>query len=485
MGMMSTMSKPYDFETGLPPWHEMLLSAGVLAGAGWGTWRMYRRARREHHRIPPGSRIVVLGGGFGGVNVVRTLLGCLPRNQDCDITIVDRGNYIMFTPMLAEVAGGSVESRHIITSLRNLEAVKPEGGGPRVRFVQGDVQGVDMNNKRVTVKVGDSQHRLSPVQRDLEYDQLVLALGSVTNYHHLDGVEENALSIKSLHDAMLIPNRIIAILERADAEPSPDMRQKLLSFVVVGGGYSGVEAMAAINDLVRESLPRYHNLAELRPTIRLIHGDARLLPELSADLAAYAQKKLEERGVEIMLGRKIKAAGEGWIELDDGSRLDARLLVWAGGVRPSPVIGVLDVERGHHGGAVVDRTCAVKGRAGVWAIGDCAEVPQGKDGKSYAPTAQNATREAALVALNIIADLRGEKKREFHYKPVGSLALVGKHYGVGSLFGVHFSGTLAWFLWRAVYWAKMPSWNKRVRVGLDWALDAVFGRDLAELSAAH
>lgn len=419
------------------------------------------------------KKIVILGAGFAGVNVARELARLLPREEDAEITIVDQHNFMLFTPMLTEVAGGEVDTRHIVSAVRRLS--------PRVTFAQGRVDGVDLASKKVTLTVGASAAGIPHSQTILQADHLVFALGSVTNFHGLPGVKEHSLTIKSIGDAAAIRNRALALLERADAEQDAAKRRDLLTFVVGGGGFSGVETMAALNDLARDGVKTYRHIGPDDIRTVLIHPGKRLLPEISAGLAGYAQMKLQQRGVEVVLNTKITQAGEDYVEIEGGKRISTRLLVWTAGVKPSPLIGVLDVKRGEHGGIVVDQCCAVPGHSGLWAVGDCAEVPQKGGQKTYAPTAQNATREGTQVARNIVAVLQGRRPRPFSYTPMGELALVGRHSGVASIFGLHFSGLPAWAMWRAVYLAKMPLMRNRLHIGTDWLLDLLFGREIAAL----
>jgi len=257
----------------------------------------------------------------------------------------------------------------------------------------------------------------------------------------------------------------------------------MLTIVVAGGGFSGVETMAALNGLLRHSLPRYHHLSEDDIRTILIHPGDHLLSEIGQSLGDYAQRKLEHSGVEVRLKTEIDGAGSEYVEIKGGERIPTSLLVWTAGVRPNPVIGVLDLKRGQHGGIVVDRTCAVPEHPGVWALGDCAEVPEPGGKKTYAPTAQNATRAGSLVARNIVRAIHDEQPVPFSYQPIGQLALVGRHASVATLCGLQFSGVLAWAMWRGVYLAKEPRLAKRLRVALDWTLDCFTGLDIAALSA--
>jgi NADH dehydrogenase len=421
--------------------------------------------------------IVILGAGFAGLQVARELARLLPREEDGRITLVDQNNFMLFTPMLTEVAGGEVPADHVVSAVRRLS--------PRVTFLQGRVDGIDLATKRVTLTRGDTSDAVPQDQRTLEADQLVIALGSVTNFHGVSGVEEHARTIKSVGDAAAIRNRALQLLEYAAAEPAAAKRRALLTFVVAGGGFSGVETMAALNGLARGSAKNYPHIQEQDIRTVLVHPGKRLLPELSAGLAHYAQRKLRQRGVEVILNTKITRAGPDYAELEGGHRITTYLLIWTAGVTPSPVIGSLDAKRGHHGGIIVDACCAVPGHPGVWALGDCAEVPRPGGQATYAPTAQNATREGTQVARNIVVMLHGQEPRPFVYTPIGEFALVGRRAGVASLYGVPLSGLAAWALWRGIYLAKAPLPGKRVRIGLDWLLDVLFGREIVELPLAR
>lgn len=419
------------------------------------------------------KKVIILGAGFAGVNVARELARLLPKEEDAAITIVDQNNFMVFTPMLTEVAGGQVDTHHIVSAIRRLS--------PRITFEQGRVDGVDLAHKMVTLTVGGTAQGVPQAQKILQADQLVLAVGSITNFHGLKGVKEHSLTIKSVGDAAAIRNRVLALLERADAEQDAEKRRQILTFVVGGGGFSGVETMAALNDLARDGVKNYPHIKPEEVRTVLIHPGKRLLPEISSGLAHFAQMKLQQRGVDVILNTKITQAGADFVEMEGDKRILTHLLIWTAGVTPSPLIGVLDAKRGKQGGVVVDECCAVPGQSGVWALGDCAEVPQKGGKKTYAPTAQNATREGRQVARNIAAVLRHQQPRPFVYTPMGELAIVGRHSGVASVFGLHFSGLPAWAMWRAVYLAKMPLASNRLRIGMDWMLDLLFGREIAEL----
>lgn len=447
------------------------LIAGAGAGCAIVAWNFWKRAdiRRNNRLIPAGQKIVIVGAGFAGLSVARELTSLLPAENDGQITLVDQNNYLLFTPMLTEVAGGELDPHHILVPPRMLS--------PRINFEQGQVHDIDLRNKSVVLDVGGDGAR----RRTLKADHIVIALGSVPNFHGIPGIQEHALGLKSIGDAAAIRNRILEALEHASWEQDSTVRKELLTFVVGGGGYTGVETMAAINDLVRTSVKHYPKVSPEEIRTLIIEPGDRLMSELSSDLAAFGQKKLEERGVQVRLKTRITRANGNFIELDDGERIPTRMLIWAGGITPNPLIGKLNCKRGKHGGIVVDEYCAVPDQPGVWSLGDCAEVPKPESKGTYAPTAQNATREGALVARNIVAVLRGHQPERFQFTPIGELALVGRHSGVAKIYGHHFSGFLAWAMWRAVYISKMPGMEQRSRIVLDWVLDFVFGRSIAEL----
>jgi NADH dehydrogenase len=291
-------------------------------------------------------------------------------------------------------------------------------------------------------------------------------------------LEEHSLPLKGLQDAAAVRSRVLGLLERADEEPDVKVRRALLTFVVGGGGYTGVEAMAAINDLVRDLEGKYPGIKPEDVRTIIATPGPKLLPELDPALAAYAQTKLEKRGIEVMLNTKVTGAGEDYVELDGNQKIPSHLLIWAGGVKPSPTVEKIECKRGHHGGIMVDETCAVPDRPGVWALGDCAEVPRPDGHGSYAPTAQNATREGTLVGRNVVATLRGEKPQPFTFTPLGELAIVGRRSGVARIYNYKFSGPLAWAMWRLIYLVKMPDRGQQARILLDWVLDVTLGRNL-------
>jgi len=411
------------------------------------------------------TRIVVLGGGFGGVYAARHLERMFAGRRDVEITLVSRDNFFLFTPMLHEVAASDLDITHIVSPLRTLLK--------RTSIFIGDVEAIDVERRRVTVSHGFERH-----EHDLEFDHLVVALGSITNFYGLPGLEQRALTMKTLGDAIHLRNRVIATLEEGDTECAAG-REGLMTVVVAGGGFAGVETMAGVNDFVRAALRFYPRLTPDRVRMVLVHSGDTILPELGNDLGAYAQTKLAGRGVEIVTNARVSGVTDSAVLLADGRRIPTRLVVWTAGTSPHPLLRALPC-RLDRGRIVVDATLAVPGWPGVWALGDCAVVPDARTGKPHPPTAQHALREANTVARNIAAAVDGRPLRAFDFRTIGQLAAIGRRAGVARVFGLKFSGFLAWWLWRTIYLAKLPRIEKKCRVAIDWTLDLIFSKDFVQ-----
>jgi NADH:ubiquinone reductase (H+-translocating) len=343
----------------------------------------------------------------------------------------------------------------------------------RVNTFVGSVEAIDLDARQVKVSHGFDGHT-----HDLPYDQLVLALGSSTNFFGLPGVEGCALTVKSLADAVALRNRLITHLEEANSECAAGMRHPLMTFVVAGGGFAGVETLGGINDFVRDALRFFPNLRQEDLRMVLVTPDPLILPELGPKLGAYAQRKLAARGVEILTGVRVRGVDNDRVTLSDGRTIQATTLVWTAGTTPNPLVASLPVPN-RNGRIVVDECLAVPGRPGVWALGDCAMVPDRRTGGFHPPTAQHALREGRTVARNIAATVLGGTQRPFRFSTLGQLATIGRRTGVANVFGIRFSGFVAWWLWRTIYLSKLPRLKKKVRVALDWTLDLCFAKDFA------
>jgi NADH dehydrogenase len=343
-----------------------------------------------------------------------------------------------------------------------------------VTFFDGDVISIDPTKKEVMVSHGTEAH-----VHTLEYDHLVLGLGSITNFNNLPGLERKALTMKSLGDAIYLRNRLIENLETADFECNAELREPLLTFVVAGGGFAGVETVAAVNDFVREALKFYPNLKEEMLRVVLVHSGSVVLPELGEKLGAYAQKVLAKRGVEILTKVRMKSYVNGVVELNDGTTMKSSTVVWTAGTAPNPILSDLPFKK-EKGRVVANEFMEVPDWEGVWAVGDCAVIPDVKTGKPFPPTAQHAIREGRTLARNIIAAIRGEKKKPFVFSTIGLLASIGRRTGVAQILGYNFSGFIAWWLWRTIYLSKLPRFEKKFRVALDWTLDILFAKDIVQ-----
>ncbi|HJR59427.1 MAG TPA: NAD(P)/FAD-dependent oxidoreductase [Vicinamibacterales bacterium] len=411
------------------------------------------------------SRILVLGGGFGGVYAARQLERLKRAGAPIEVTLVSRDNFFLFTPMLHEVAASDLDITHIVSPLRTLLH--------QTSVFVGEVEAVDLTRRRVLVSHGLETH-----SHELHYDQLVLALGSTTNFYHLPGLETLALTMKTLGDAIHLRNRVIATLEEADTECASGT-EGLLTFVVAGGGFAGVETLGALNDFVRQALRFYPRLDTRSVRMVLVHAGGEILPELGEKLGAYAHRKLVERGLEVITSGRVTSVTPDGVHLADGTFIPARLVVWTAGTSPHPLLARLPCET-DRGRVIVDATMAVPGWRGVWALGDCAVIPDRRTGMPFPPTAQHAIREAKTLAGNIIAELRGVAPKPFRFQTIGQLAAIGRRSGVARVFGLNFSGFVAWWLWRTIYLSKLPRLEKKVRVALDWTLDLLFSKDFVQ-----
>jgi NADH dehydrogenase len=428
-------------------------------------------------RVPAArTRIVILGGGFAGVTTALHLERAFGADPSISLTLVSETNALLFTPMLAEVAGGSLEAAHISSPLRTSLR--------RTAVIRARVTGIDLERRRV---------RLAPAARapvpladtgksgeGLAYDHLVLALGAVSSYVGMRDVEAAAFEFKSLADAIRIRNHVIDLFERADGEPNPEVRGPMLTFVVAGGGFAGAELAGALNDFTRGMLAYYPNIPHDEVKVVLVHSRERILPELSGPLAEYALRRMAARGVTFKLSTRVRGARAGVVLLKPDEELRTRTLVWTSGTTPHPLLQTLPVQRDPRGGVIVDPTLAVPGREGVWALGDCAAIPNGHGGAACPPTAQFAVREAALLARNIRARLKGLPPKAFHCQSLGSLCVVGYHTACAEIKGVRFSGLFAWLLWRVIYLGKLPGFERRARVLVDWLLELFFPRDTVQ-----
>jgi NADH dehydrogenase len=414
------------------------------------------------------KRIVILGGGFGGVYTALRLEKLLGRRDDFEITLVNKENYFVFQPMLSEVVSGNVGLTDIVSPIRRL--LKKTDLHVR------EIESIDLKNKTVSLSQGFRPH-----PHVIEYDHLVLALGNVTDFRGLRGLPEHALPFKNLGDALHIRNHVIRTLEEAAIEhEDADFRKQLLTFVVAGGGFSGVEAVAELNDFVRDVVKNYRQIDSKEIRVVLLHSQDRILPELEEKLALYAQNILSKRGVEIRLHTRLQAATGDEAILGNGERIPTKTLISTVPSSPNPLIDTLDLPK-EKGRLISNAMCEVQGVENVWALGDCAFVPT-PDGKPSPPTAQFAIRQGKTLAENIVAEVRGGEKKKFEFKELGKLAALGHRSAVAQVFGVNVSGFIAWWMWRTIYLMKLPGWGRRIKVAASWTLDLFLPPELVQLN---
>jgi NADH:quinone reductase (non-electrogenic) len=411
-------------------------------------------------------QIIILGGGFGGMYCALELEKALKRGLNADVVLVNKENFFLFTPMLHEVAASDLDITNIVNPVRKLLR--------RVKFFDGDVEYIDLAKKRVGVSHGPAHHH-----HDLEYDHLVVALGTMTNFYGIPGLEQRALTMKSLGDAIYLRNKLIENMEVADFDCCAAERTPLLTIVVAGGGFSGVETIASVNDFLRSAIRFYPNLREHMLRLVLVHPGAVILPELGEKLGRYAQEKLKMRGVEIRGNTKVASVTESGVKLTDGECIDTFNIIWTAGTSPNPHLGALPCLK-ERGRVCVNEFLEVADWPGVWSLGDCATVPDLVTGKMCPPTAQHALRQGRVLAHNILATIRGGKKKPFRFKTLGAMASIGRRAGVAEVFGFQFSGFIAWWMWRTIYLSKLPRFEKKFRVALDWTLDLLFHKDLVQ-----
>jgi len=473
----------------------------------------------DKHQTTNRKRIVILGGGFGGVTVLKKLQTHFQTDVSVDIAMVSKDNYLLFTPMLHEIASGMIETRHIVTPIREF--------CNRSRFYCATVKNIDLEKKKVSIRsstssvsalaeiIGGSSINLSTTatnflesktQSHLYYDYLVIALGSETKFFGMSDIQQNAFTIKTINDAINLRNHIIYLLEQADqlllsALPTADvdntygyidnaktlaeLQKKILTFVIAGGGFAGVETAGEINDFIRDSVKEYyHNIESNNIRVIIVHSDDRLLPEMSKELAEFALERLHKSGIEIILNQLVIGATPNTVSLKDGTIMPTKTIIWSGGVAPSSLLTGISCEHDHKSGRIiVDKYLELSNYKEVYALGDCAHIIDPNSGDPYPPTAQHAIREGAVVANNIIASIEGRlgDRKTFDYKTKGMMASIGKRTGIGNLLGIEVQGILAWLIWRGYYLVHLPTFQKKIRVLADWILDIFFKRDVTML----
>ena len=422
--------------------------------------------------------IVILGSGFAGVEVLKRLQKKFKNDENVEVTLVSRDNFLLFTPMLPEVATGMIETRHIVTPIRSF--------CNKANFYEANVESIDFKNKQVIIRhvIGKQSEPSAWDQHILEYDYLVIALGSETRFFGMTEVEKHSFTMKSIDDAIAIRNHIISILEQANLEKdNKHLTKSLLTFIVVGGGFNGIETVGELNDFVRETIRAYYkNIYMSDVRMILVSATDKILEQVDEKLGEWALQKLKQKGVEFMMNKHVVGATSTGAKLDDGTIIPCYTIVWAAGVTPTDLVASLSCEHDKRHALVVNSYLEVLGYEGqVYSLGDCASITDPRTGKPYPPTAQHAIREAKVAAKNIIYDIKGKqnKKVKFDYKTKGMMAEIGKRTGVATLFGFKVHGFLAWWLWRTFYLANLPTMKKKLKVVGDWTMDLVYKPDVA------
>ncbi len=398
---------------------------------------------------------LIAGGGYAGSMVAR-LLG--RRGA----TIVSPENFMLFTPLLPEAASGTLEPRHVVVPLRLM--------CPHAELVLGRMTGLDAERKVVTVDALDG-----PIE--LRYEQLVVALGSVSRVLPVPGLAEHGHGFRDLADAIALRNHVLRRLEAADAASTPEVAARHLGFVFVGAGYAGVEALAELSDLVRDALRHYPRLRAVRQRWVLVDAAPKILPEIPSRLGDYAAAQLQRRGVEIHVSTRLESADATGVLLSDGRRIESGTLVWTAGVRANPLLGALGLPLDDRGRVVVDEHLRVEGHGDVWALGDGAAVPNlATPGRRDPPTSQHALRQARRLARNLTGD-----PAPYRYRMLGQVATLGRYKGIADVFGLPLRGFRGWFVTRTYHLYQLPLLSRKLRVLVDWTVALFFRRDIAEL----
>jgi NADH dehydrogenase len=416
------------------------------------------------------KHIVIVGGGFAGLYTALELEKLLKRQSGVKVTLLNAENFFLFTPMLPEAGASSIATRHIVSPLRKLLK--------RTKFAEVTVEEIDLRSRIISAR-----HSLTAAPHEFSYDYLVLAPGGVTHYFDIPGAAEHTIPFKTLGDAIYVRNHTIDKLEEAAVDSQ--RAEELLSFAVVGGGLTGVEVVGALNDFVREAAAYYPEIDRAKIRLFLIEAGPRLMSEMSEDLAAFSEKVLGERGVEVRTETRVTAIYPAALELSTGERIRAATIIWSAGVAPNPLLARLDTPKTSRGRIPTNQYLEAEGLKDVWALGDCAEIPDPRTGKPHPPTAQHAVREGKRAARNIAARFGRGERQPFDYRTMGQLAIVGERTGVADVMGHRFSGYIAWFMWRTYYLMRIPQMEKRIRVMLDWTLDLFFTRDLVQLAVTR
>ena len=421
----------------------------------------------------PVPRILIVGGGYVGMYTALRLQKRL-KWSSVRITVIDPRSYMTYQPFLPEAAAGSLEPRHVVVPLRRVLR--------DCQVITGEVIDIRHADRiaRVKPRVGDPY--------DLTYDQLVVALGSVARTLPIPGLADQGIGFKQVEEAIALRNHVLDRLDVAASTPDELVRRRALSFVVVGGGYAGVEALAELQDMAKDALRYYPYLKPHHMRWVLVEATNRILPEVGADMGAYTVEELRRHGIEVRLETRLKSCVDGHIVLDDGTEFDSDTLIWTAGVMAHPLVGASDLPVDEKARLRCRADLRVDGVDDAWAAGDCAAIPDltsDVPGTTTGPNAQHAVRQAKLLGDNIAGVLRGRPPKNYVHKYVGSVASLGLHKGVAQVYGIKLKGFIAWFMHRTYHVSKLPTFNRKVRVIMDWTLALFFRREIVSLGRVH
>jgi len=438
------------------------------------------RQERQHRA----KEVLILGSGFAGIEVLKGVQKKFKSDKMVQITLVSKDNFLLFTPMLPEVASGMIETRHVVTPVR--EFIK------KAKFYEANIKSIDFDRRQVTITHAIGRHT-NPSAWDehvLTYDYLVIALGNENNFHKMTDIEKHSFTMKDIGDAIILRNHIINMLEQANLEEhDKELRKNLLTFVVVGGGFNGVETVGTINDFVRESVKdSYKNIFMTEVKIILVHTSDKLLEQVDEELGSFALAKLKAKGIEFIMNTHVVGATQNTVKLDDDNNtiIPSYTLIWTAGVTPSKLISELACEHDKKHRIIANNYFEIPDHDGVYALGDCASITDPNTGKPYPPTAQHAIMQGKVAAKNIVSAIKGKtKKTKFDYKTKGMMAELGKRTGVATIFGIKSHGFISWWLWRTYYLGNLPTAKKKLKVMGDWTVDLIFKPGVAMIKRSE
>ncbi|MEK0319621.1 MAG: NAD(P)/FAD-dependent oxidoreductase [Nitrosopumilus sp.] len=426
------------------------------------------------------KKVVILGGGFAGVECARKLESEFGDDSEIELVMVSEDNFLLFTPMLPQVASGMIETRHIVMPIRTI--------CKKTKFYEGRIKNIDPYGKLVTLWGTGDKRSIS-----IHYDFLIVALGSETNFFGMADVEKNAYTMKTLNDAVMLRNRVIDMFEQAENETDPILRKSLLNFVVVGGGFAGIETAGELMDLILDARKHYHTIHKKDLKVIVLEALPMILPGFDQKLAEFAKEKMTERGIDIRLKTAVTSFDGNEVttkSLDENPKnsmdnpetnaIRTKTLVWTAGVTPVNTIkrSMFKTEKGK---LITNDYLEVQDFPGVFAVGDCAFFLDPKTQRPFPPTAQIAEAQAKTASKNLKALIKNSQKEKFVYHSKGQMAIIGKRSGIATFLGMNISGFWAWLIWRNVYLSKIPTFDKKLRVFLDWTIDLFFDRDISRL----